>query len=215
MSAICNKQAGLTDEMMREKTPLARRASARVLGATSDFYKALERMEYNPTEDAVVPYLQSGAISLEMAEVELRRVRDINASNPSPQEYSAFVAWARDLDFQRLYVQGTSLGLIPPHMAQWKRLAGIQQNEGPIGLLDHLLTDLGSIRARATQLIEIMQSQPGTPTITEVSTKLLALYTAIIELSAFGRMISYMNAVEPMDPQWSRTPVSAVQGGRA
>ena len=213
MSEICNQQQGLTDAMMEEKRPLAQSASTDMLGAMSDFYRALERLEYGPTAGAVIPFLESGSVRLERAQLALEGVRKVNASNPSPGKYEKFLAWHRELDFDALYDHGTQLGVLPAHIQQWRRLEEIHVQQGPLGVLDSLLSEIASLRSRVERLVQQLQSESEAESGTNESTRtqVSVLDVALTEFSAFGRMISYVNEIEPMDSRWSKSPAASVQ----
>jgi len=212
MVDICNKALGLTDEMMEEKTPLGRSASVDMLGATSDLYRALERLEYGPGSDLAIPFLESASVRLERAEYALQGVRKVNMSNPSPQEYARFVEWARGLDFDALYEHGTRLGLIPGHAQQWQRLAELHIQEGPKAVLDTLLTEIAALRSRITKLVEQLRSEEAGEAHGDARTQVLVLDAAVVEFSTFGRMISFVNEIEPMDERWRKSPAASMHG---
>lgn len=101
--------------------------------------------------------------------------------------------------------------MLPAHIQQWRRLEEIHVEQGPLGVLDSLLSEIASLRSRIARLVQQLQSEAESGTDESTRTQVLALDTALTEFSAFGRMISYLNEIEPMDSRWSKSPAASMQ----
>ncbi len=206
MAAICNRVAQLDTPALEAKSALGESVSIAVLGALSDSYKAIENFQTVPAAKFEVVYLQSAAVKLETAEIALRKMRDILASVPPSDEA---IAWLAELDYDRLYQDGTQRGLIPSSIDQWNRLAQINRTQNYLGVADALIADANSLRAQIESLIETLTSAETPASLEREAVRdMLGLQSALAELAVFGQMVAYFNAIEPLADEWRGAAVA-------
>jgi len=193
---------------LEAKSALGRSVSADVLGALSDCYKAIEHLQTEQAAKFEVVYLRSATAKLKTAEKALRKMRDILASVPPSEEA---IAWLKELDYDRLYQDGIHRGLIPSSIDQWNRLAEINRTQNYLGVAEVLIDDANSVLTQIDSLIETLASA-DTATVFErdsVVQGMLCLQSALAEFAAFGQMVAYVNALEPLTDEWRGAAVAA------
>jgi len=168
----------------------------------SNAYKAIEVVETNPAlTGAEIVYLRAAGDKLDTVTQALYGMRDILARG-RPTE--ATIAWLRALDYDALYSAGTERGLIPAVGEQWERLAKLMASLNHLSVTNSLIADVEALRQKINSSIDILRSTaPDTPLTVEKVECLSAVQTSLVELSTFAQMVSYLNAVEPMDGRWT------------
>jgi hypothetical protein len=137
----CNRIAQLTDSQMDAKGAAAKAATAAVLEATSDCYKAAEIIHSAQAPERAAVYLASAGAKVDLADAALKRNREILGRAPVRPEA---LQWLRELDYDRLYRDGVDRKLIPANDMQWSALVRINQEDGYLGVADN--TSLGLSR---------------------------------------------------------------------
>lgn len=212
MTQVCNTIALLDSNTIEEKTALGRSVSIAMLGALSDCYKAIENLQTKHVATSEVVYLQSAVAKLETGEKALCKIRDIMASvRPSDEA----ITWLKELDFDRLYQNGIQRGLIPSSIEQWHRLVQINQTQNYLGVVEALITDFNSVRIQIESLIKTLSSVDTASRLKrDDAHSVLCVQTALTEFTAFGQMVAYVNAIEPLKDEWrkAKADATAVQG---
>jgi hypothetical protein len=203
MSEVCNAILALDDKALEEKSSLGWSVSIAVHAALSNCYKAIETLEINrAATGAEIVYLRAATSKLETAAEALRRMREILAEGSLSE---AAIAWLKALDYDRLYVAGTKRGQIPAVIEQWNRLVELKRPLDHLAVANCLISDVEDLRREIHSLIDILLSgTPGAPLSAEQAERVPAIQTALVQFSTFAQMVSYLNAVEPMDPRWCR-----------
>jgi len=210
MSVNCNRRVVFDSETMEEKSSLGQSVSITVHAALSNCYKAIETLEMSrAATGAEAVYLRAATSKLEATAQALHRMREILAKG-RPSE--ATIAWLEALDYDRLYVAGTKRGLIPAASEQWNRLVELMRSPDHLTVTSCLIADVEDLRREIHSMIDALLS--GTPLTAE---RLLTVQTALVQFSTFAQMVSYLNAVEPMDMTWCRheAVVDLVRGNDA
>jgi hypothetical protein len=207
VSQVCNTIASLDQNTMEEKSALARSVSIAMLGALSDCYKAIENLQTPHAAKSEVVYLQSAVAKLETGEKALCKIRDILASvRPSDEA----ITWLKELDFDRLYQDGLQRGLIPSSTEQWNRLVQINQTQNYLGVAKTLIADFNSVKTQIESLIKTLGSVDTASLLKrEDAHSMLCMQTALAEFTAFGQMVAYVNAIEPLKDEWRKAKVDA------
>jgi len=203
MSVNCNTIVALDDKTLEEKSSLGRSVSVSIHAALSNCYKAIETLEMSHTATgAEAVYFYAAITKLEAASQALRQMREILAKG-KPSE--ATIDWIKTLDYDRLYIAGAKRGLIPPVIDQWNHLVVLMKSLDHLAITNCLITDIEDLRGKIHSMIATpLSSTLSAPLTTEQVEGLCIIQTALIQFSTFAQMVSYLNAVEPMDPTWCR-----------
>jgi hypothetical protein len=177
-----------------------------VLGALSDCYKAIEHLQAESTPKSEVVYLRAAATKLETGEKALRKMQDILTSVRPTDE---MLAWLKELDYDRLYQYGTQRGLIPSNETQWDRLAQINRTQGYLGVAGVLIDDANGVRIQIEALIEALAPVNAATCIKRDNIQdMLRLQSTLADFAAFGQMVAYVNAIEPLTDEWRGAAVA-------
>jgi hypothetical protein len=109
----------------------------------------------------------------------------------------ASAAWLGVLDYDRLYEVGTKKGLIPAFGEQWRRLVELMKS------LDHLaVANIADVEDLQRKIDSIMNTELSHSSDSRAGERIPVLQSALVQFSAFAQMVSYLNALEPLDPMW-------------
>ena len=187
MSVNCNKALALSTEALRDKKRLAVDAGVELLDAVSDVFKAVELNERGDNRGSVDVYLSSARERLTQASKLMGEVASLLSTGTlSPQTR----AWYGQLDFERLYEEGTASGLIPASHELWSRCVEILVQGGP----------LSACRAFNDRI-------EATAGLMGAGAAMLPVQSAVMDLATYARFCGYLNEVEPLDQRWVRTTV--------
>jgi hypothetical protein len=212
MAQNCNRIIPFDEDTLQQKSALGLSVSVALHAALSNCYKAIEVLETSrAASGAEAVYLRAATVKLETAAQALRGMRDILAKGRLSE---AAVAWLKALDYDRLYMVGTKKGLIPAVSEEWNRLVEL------IGSLDHLsvtnclIADVEKLRRDVSVMInDLASGTSGAPLSVKQVERLATIQTALVQLAVFAQMVSYVNAIEPMDATWCRG-VDVADSGR-
>jgi hypothetical protein len=186
---------------LEEKSSLGRSVSIAIHDALSNCYKAIETLEMSrAATGAEAVYLRAATNKLQTAKQALGGMREILDKGKVSE---AGISWLKALNYDRLYETGTKRGLIPAFVEEWDRLVKLMRSLDHLAVTNCLIADVENLQNEILSLIDILL--PGTPDThlkPEQSERLPVLQTALVKFSAFAQMVSYLNAVEPMDPTW-------------
>jgi hypothetical protein len=203
MSSICNRILALDEKLLEEKSSLGLSVSISVHAALSNFHKASEILETNrAATGAEVVYLRAAVSKLEAAAQALRKMRDILTQGSLSE---AATAWLDALDYDRLYAAGRERGQIPAVIEQWNRLVNLKKPLDPVVIANCLISDVEDLQKKAQLMVNTLLSGTTSASLTvEQVERLCDIHASIINFSCFAQMVSYLNAVEPMDTRWCR-----------
>jgi len=204
MAQICNKVENLDETQLEDKAAMAKAATAAILGAMSDCYKAAECLHANHTVGPQRVYLHSASAKLDGAITALMRNRDILGSAEPQIE---MLEWLQNLDYDRLYGEGVRGKLISASSTQWSRLVDINRTRGYLGVADQLIDGVKELRRAVDVLAESLQESTGIST-NEAPASLSALLAAISDFAVFAQMVAYVNRLTPLDPVWTKEALS-------
>jgi hypothetical protein len=191
------------ENVIKTKSSLGRSASIAIHAALSDCYKAMETLESSTSvTGGEAVYLRAAINKLETAAQALRGMREILArGRPS----DAVISWLNALDYDRLYEVGRKRGVIPADIEQWSRLTQLMRSPDHLLVTDTLIADVKDLEREINDMIDsLLSGRTGAPMTAEQSERLLKVRTGLVQFSTFGQMVSYLNAVKPMDKSWCR-----------
>jgi len=203
MGVNCNKIIAFDEKTMQEKSSLGRSVSIAIHTALSNCYKAIETLEMSrAATGAEVVYLRAATSKLETAAQALRGMREI-LERGKPSEAS--IAWLKALDYDRLYETGTKRGLIPAFVEEWNRLVELMRSLDHLAVTNCLIADVENLQKEIHSMVDtVLLGTSDARLNTEQSERLPILQTALVQFSTFAQMVSYLNAIEPMDTTWCR-----------
>jgi len=205
MSQNCNTIVTLPQEQYDAKAALAKSASAALLGAMSDAFRAAEVIDSGTVVERAAVYLTSATAKVDVASSAL--VRNEEILNLAPVESEA-LSWLRGLDFERLYADGVMSGAIQGNAGQWTELVEINSSQGYMGATRALRSKLSRLRDR---MVSLASDVRGTLPQSNVQGNLVSLITELGNIGAFAQMVAYLNRIQPMDSRWSQPVMASSQ----
>jgi len=200
MSANCNKTVILDDRTLEEKSSFGRAVSISIHAALNNCYKGIETLEAGRTATgAETVYFHAAKNKLQAARQGLGAMLDILRTTRLTE---ASAAWLGVLDYDRLYEVGTKKGLIPAFGEQWRRLVGLMKSLDHLAVTNCLIADVEDLQRK---IDSVMNTELPASTDSHGGERIPVLQSALVQFSAFAQMVSYLNAVEPLDPMWRQT----------
>jgi hypothetical protein len=207
MAQNCNKIARLSEAEFDAKGAAAKTATASILQAMSECYKAAEIIHSGQAIERSSVYLRLATTRIDVADAALLRNKEILDGAPAQTDA---LEWLRDLDYSRLYNAGVRESAIPANDVQWAALVEINRVEGYLGVANGLRDRLTGLKNVIHELVEVLSDEAKSLTNAN-SVAVSALLSELSNLTAFAQMVAYVNRLEPMDPRWSTSTMTVAE----
>jgi hypothetical protein len=207
MAQNCNKIALLSEAQFDAKGAAAKTATASILQAVSECYKAAEIVHSGQAIERSTFYLRLATTRIDVADAALLRNKEILDEAPAQP---VALQWLRDLDYGRLYDSAVLEGSIPANDVQWAALVEINRVEGYLGVANGLRERLTRLKNVIYELADALSKE----TVLQANANLVgvsAVLTEVSNVTAFAQMVAYINRLEPMDPRWSASTVTVAE----